>query len=228
MNRKNNKKLILIPIILFSFLIGISVYIVLDNIKQNNVIKNAEETEKNTKKYNTIDKMFSSENYIIVLEQENYINEKNEKETITLASKKDDILIELKFINTHETIMYKDNVTYMISHDNKIYDKIEGKDENSLEIRTFLIEELIKEEKQEYKEGKEIIDGIEYEYEEYELQEMTKRYYFSNNNLAYIKITDNEEETILKVKKLSCEVDDKLFEIPSDYKNINLSEEIID
>ena len=76
---------------------------------------------------------------------------------------------------------------------------------------------------QEYKTGKESIDGKEYDYEEYydSENEITERYYFDGNELKYVKSIDSDgEEQIMKVLKLSSEVDDSVFDIPSDYKLI--------
>ena len=67
------------------------------------------------------------------------------------------------------------------------------------------------------------IDGKEYDYEEYydSENEITERYYFDGTELKYVKSTDSDgEEQIMKVLKLSSEVDDSVFDIPSDYKLI--------
>ena len=86
-------------------------------------------------------------------------------------------------------------------------------------------EDLNKMETQEYKTGKETIDGTEYEYEEYEDQDtgVIERYYFSGNDLKYIKSIDEDgEEELMKVIKLSSEVDDSIFEVPSDYQKVEM------
>lgn len=124
------------------------------------------------------------------------------------------------------SIMFKDNTTYLVAHDQKIYMKTEGRDESILpeEDETFLSKDELEALKtQEYKTGKESIDGKEYDYEEYydSENEITERYYFDGNELKHVKSIDSDgEEQIMKVLKLSSEVDDSVFDIPSDYKLI--------
>lgn len=50
-------------------------------------------------------------------------------------------------------------------------------------------------------------------------QEVKTRFYFDNNNLVYIKTIIGNKQEIFKVN-ISYDVDSKLFEIPSDYKEI--------
>ena len=91
--------------------------------------------------------------------------------------------------------------------------------------------ETIKE--NQYTQGKEKIEGKEYPYEEYEgvaeflMKEITTaeeetaktRFYFMKDQLVYIKTMVGDYQEILKVE-VSDEVEDKWFEIPSEYKEV--------
>ncbi len=52
-----------------------------------------------------------------------------------------------------------------------------------------------------------------------EEQKAKTRFYFNKDQLVYIKTIIGNEQEILKVE-MSDKVDDKLFEIPSEYKEI--------
>ena len=152
--------------------------------------------------------------------------ETDEKGTASISEKNGNVLQEVKSGEEKMSIMFKDNTTYLVAHDQKIYMKTEGRDESILpeEDETFLSKDELEALKtQEYKTGKESIDGKEYDYEEYydSENEITERYYFDGNELKYVKSIDSDgEEQIMKVLKLSSEVDDSVFDIPSDYKLI--------
>ena len=180
---------------------------------------------KKDKTYNTLGKTLLGDTYIIELEGDN-LSGTDEKGTLTIAKKNGNVLQEVKSGEEKMSIMFKDNTTYLVAHDQKIYMKTEGRDESILpeEDETFLSKDELEALKtQEYKTGKESIDGKEYDYEEnYDSEnEITERYYFDGNELKYVKSIDSDgEEQIMKVLKLSSEVDDSVFDIPSDYKLI--------
>ncbi len=76
-----------------------------------------------------------------------------------------------------------------------------------------------------YNTGKESVDGTEYDYEEYKDEEegTTEKYYFSGEDLKYIKTTDaNGQEEIMKVVKLSSDVEDSIFNLPADYQKVEV------
>lgn len=178
---------------------------------------------KKDKTYNTLGKTLLGDTYIMELEGDN-LGETGEKTTLTIAKKGDNILQEVKAGEEKMSIIFKDNTTYLVVHEQKIYMKTEGRDESSLSEDAFLSKDELEALKtQEYKTGKESIDGKEYDYEEYYDSEnkITERYYFDGNELKYVKSADSDgEEQIMKVVKLSSEVDDSVFDIPSDYKLI--------
>jgi hypothetical protein len=91
-------------------------------------------------------------------------------------------------------------------------------------------------ENKEYQIGKEVINGKEYYYEEYnditrflmltnidDESTVKTRFYYNNNDIAYIKnIIEVDGETVEELIKVSIDytVDDSLFEIPSDYAEL--------
>lgn len=181
--------------------------------------------EEKDRTYNTLGKTLLGDTYIIEIEGDN-LSGTDEKGTLTIAKKNGNVLQEVKSGEDKMSIMFKDNTTYLVAHDQKIYMKTEGRDESILPEKdeTFLSKDELEALKtQEYKTGKESIDGKEYDYEEYydSENEITERYYFDGNELKYVKSIDSDgEEQIMKVLKLSSEVDDSVFDIPSDYKLI--------
>ena len=86
----------------------------------------------------------------------------------------------------------------------------------------------------EHENGKEKIKNKTYSYEEYdsittfcmmdtsdleEDQEVKTRFYFDGDKLVYIKTIIGDKQELLKVD-ISDNVDNNLFEIPSDYKEV--------
>ena len=101
----------------------------------------------------------------------------------------------------------------------------EGKDEELFEeddnLAIFSVEDLNAMSEAHYTTGKEAVDGTEYDYEEFKDEEtgVSDKYYFSGEDLIYIKTTnENGEEDVMKVIKLSSEVDDNIFNVPEGYE----------
>lgn len=124
----------------------------------------------------------------------------------------------------------KDGNSYLLMDDTKVYytyrnnetdlNKIENQLENIKDIET--------------NKGKEKIDNKSYEYEEIkgvtdfamqdtpnipQGEEAKTRFYFNEDKLVYIKTIIGNNQELLKVN-ISYNVDSKLFEIPSNYKEI--------
>lgn len=201
------------------------------NLEKNIINENLEEigeTIESSKTFNVLNEIFSGENYVMTLQGKTDIGEGEEEEvTMTFATKGENIYIDVNAASQHATIMYRNGTTYIISHDEEACVTMQGKDEGTFdEDITYISKEDLQElEKQAYKIGKETIDGTEYEYEEFKNDEenITDRYYFSNNDLKYIKSIDEDgEEELMKIIKLSSEVDDSLFNIPTGYEIMNL------
>lgn len=182
-----------------------------------------DQTQKLAKIYEDLN---SNQTYLFEMEQ-------NSDNKIIMAKKGDKTIIdqyskdsETK-TESHATTLVKDNNTYLILHDRKEYYVYE---QNNVEqnILTDGIKEVID---KEFVTGEEKVKGKKYSYEEYngstmfmitntlELNEAdikTRFYFDKNGNLTYIKTIYGEEEELLKVN-LEKDVDDSIFEIPSDY-----------
>ncbi len=181
--------------------------------------ENETQEQKTSKAYNALNNVFSGNDYIISLEGE--LDDEEGLETITMAKKGENLYTAISSASQNVTIMYKDNTTYIISDDEKMYMTSEGKDDSVFGEDTMIIskENLQQIYNRDFQTGKETIDEIECDYEEYKLDDgTTEKYYFSGDEIKYIKLVyeDGTEET-MEVKELSSEVDDSLFEIPSDY-----------
>lgn len=196
------------------------------NAESTNNVSNVNEENGKSKTYNVLSKAFSGENYVITLQCKADVGEGEEEAIMTIAKKGENMYMDVETVSQHATVMYKDGNTYFISHDDKACGIMEGKDEGTFNKDMTLIskEDLKDIEAQEYKKGKEIIDETEYDYEEFVADEgsTTKRYYFSKNDLRYIKLINEDEEELMKVLKISSEVDDNLFDIPADYETVDM------
>lgn len=229
---KKSLKIILIVLIVLSLAIALTGC---GKKEENNTANTVEEVNNNNASTNTSVKdntksktynTFSSikDDYVISLEGKEDMGEGEENVTMTVAAKGENSYVDLKATSEHATIIYKDNATYVISHDQKMYMVQEGKSEDSFEDMSLLTAEELKEmETKEYTTGKETIDGTEYEYEEYKDEEENtiERFYFLGEELRYVKdIAEDGTEQLMKVNNISSDVDDSLFEIPTDYQKV--------
>lgn len=185
--------------------------------------KKDDQTQKLAKIYEDLN---SNQTYLFEIEQNSgnkmIMAKKGDKTIIDQYSKDSETKTE-----SHTTTLVKDNNTYLILHDRKEYYVYE---QNNVEqnILTDGIKEVID---KEFVTGEEKVKGKKYNYEEYngstmfmitntlELNEAdikTRFYFDKNGDLTYIKTIYGEEEELLKVS-LEKNVDDSIFEIPSDY-----------
>lgn len=121
----------------------------------------------------------------------------------------------------------KDGNSYLINDEDEIYYTYHN---NEIDLRK-IEEELENIKDLEYVTGKEKIGNKEYKYEEYnektnlmfkdfediESKEVKTRFYYDGNKLVYIQTFVDGYKELLKIE-ISYDVDSKLFEIPSDYK----------
>ena len=212
--RKNKR----IPLIVVILVIIVIIFGISKLLSQKD-----DQTQKLAKIYEDLN---SNQTYLFEMEQ-------NSNNKIIMAKKGDKTIIdqyskdsETKTEN-HTTTLVKDNNTYLILHDRKEYYVYE---QNNVEqnILTDGIKEVID---KDFTTGEEKVKGKKYNYEEYngstmfmitntlELNEAdikTRFYFDKNGNLTYIKTIYGEEQELLKVN-LEKDVDDSIFEIPSDY-----------
>lgn len=212
--RKNKR----IPLIVVILVIIVIIFGISKLLSQKD-----DQTQKLAKIYEDLN---SNQTYLFEMEQ-------NSNNKIIMAKKGDKTIIdqyskdsETK-TESHTTTLVKDNNTYLILHDRKEYYVYE---QNNVEqnILTDGIKEVID---KDFSTGEEKVKGKKYNYEEYngstmfmitntlELNEAdikTRFYFDKNSNLTYIKTIYGEDEELLKVN-LEKDVDDSIFEIPSDY-----------
>lgn len=73
---------------------------------------------KKDKTYNTLGKTLLGDTYIIEVEGDN-LSGTDEKGTLTIAKKNGNVLQEVKSGEEKMSIMFKDNTTYLVAHDQK-------------------------------------------------------------------------------------------------------------
>lgn len=158
--------------------------------------------------------------------------QKNDTEKTTMAQKGNQTLIDQYFNGVHRTTVVKDNVTCYILHDREEYYIYE----NSNIEQTILEDAIAELLERTYITGTEKVFGKKYDYEEYngssaflltnlrdvnEENIKTKLYFDKNDNLKYIKTIYGENEEELLNIDIKYEVEDSIFEIPSNYAEGN-------
>lgn len=205
----------LIPKIFFFVLFIILVISIIIAITQNT-------HDRTIKMYNNL---INKENYTLKIVEEN----KDINYSITMAKKDSYTSIDTVSNDEHTTTLVKDDIAYYVMHNTGEYYLYDSKQIEA----DILIDDLKEIDKKEYKKGHETINGKDYYYEEYQgisafilwldheedENEIKTRFYFDGNNIKYIKNILEDEEELLKVELLT-KVEDKLFEIPSDYAEI--------
>lgn len=204
------KKLVKLVLIILVILAIILVTIKIISKKENGIKRLAN-------LYNTLN---TSQTYLFEMEKDN----ENKK---ILAKKGDKMMIDQYSKDSHSTIILKDNNTFYVLHDREEYYVYEPDSEDQ-SILTDGISEVMQ---KPFTTGTEKIKGKSYTYEEYAGSTMfiitstldisgedvkTRFYFDKGGNLAYIKTIYGGYQELLKIK-LATEVDDSLFEIPSNY-----------
>ena len=159
--------------------------------------------------------------------------ERNSNNKIIMAQKGDKTVIDQyskegeNSTQSHTTTLIKDNNTYLILHDRKEYYVYE---ENNVD-QTILLDGIKEIMNKDFSRGNEKVRGKKYNYEEYngssifmisntlniEENEVKTRFYFDKkDNLVYIKTINGEDTELLKIN-ITQDVDDSIFDIPSDY-----------
>lgn len=214
------KKEKLIPIIISIVSVVASIIVIL-------IISSGDKTSKLSEVY---EKMISNQTYVFT----RYDFE--EKNKLITYKKDDKTLIDMYNSGEHLSTLIVKGDTYLIFHDNKEYYVYQN---NSLDEQ-ILTDNLKKIIDLEYTTGKEKIYGKTYKYEEYmgvsdflisstrdmETDSIKTRFYFNGKDLVYLKTIYNNmnQETGKKTQieelqtvKVEYQVEDSIFEIPSDY-----------
>lgn len=204
------KKVIILAIIILIIVFAI---IVVSKFISNN--KNQE-----TKIQAIYDSLNKNNAYSLTIEQ----NDNNKR---IMAKKDDKTIIDQYSEDSRITTLVKDDNTYLILHNKEEYYLYER---NNIDqsILTDGLKDLLN---KSYTIGSEKVKGKKYNYEEYEgstvflisnplsLNEdeiKTRLYFNKKDELEYVKTIYGEESELLKID-LTYEVDDSLFEIPSNY-----------
>lgn len=145
------------------------------------------------------------------------------------AKQQNKAYIETIYDGSESKFIIKDGNSYLMMDDSKTYYTYKNNEIDLNKIESSL--EEIKD--TEYEKGKEKIKNKTYTYEEYntvtkfvmmnnsenEGQEIKTKFYFDGNKLEYIKTIVGNKQELLKVD-ISDDVDNNLFEIPSEYKEM--------
>ena len=161
-------------------------------------------------------------------EQAYSINLTLDENNKSLYAKQSNIAYLDDILNGVETeMLIKNGNTYLIKDEDKVYYVFKNNETNLNKIEDIL--EALKD--KEYQTDEEEIDNKSYSYIEFNqltdfaimntsnIKSDTKktRFYFDGKDLKYIKTIAGNKEELLKVT-ISRDVDNKLFQIPSDYE----------
>lgn len=178
----------------------------------------------NEKKENKLLKIYEnlnvSQSYLFDMQQ-------NDENKLIIGKKDDKTIIDQYSQDGHTTTLVKNDNTYFVLHDREEYYIYE---QNNVEqsILTDGLKDIVE---KEYTTGEEKVLGKKYYYEEYNCSTMfiiantinsnqedikTRFYFDKDNNLVYIKTIFTNKQELLKIN-LKHEIDDSIFEIPSNY-----------
>ena len=215
---ETKKKTIIISILVI-LIIAVIAGVILYFVTSKNV-ENIDTTSKINTLYETLTSN-TAYNVSVTLDNNNQLNYQKQSNVA---------YINTSYNGVKTKYIIKDGNSYLLMEDTKTYCiyKNNESDLNKIENQISNLKE------QKATKGKEKVENQTYEYEEYEGltnfiiqdmstisqgQEVKTRFYFDNNNLVYIKTIIGNKQEIFKVN-ISYDVDSKLFEIPSDYKEI--------
>lgn len=199
--------------LLLSILIIVAIVIVISKLTGDK----QEEIKKLAQLYEELN---ASQTYLFEMEQ-------NDNNKTIMAKKGEKTIIDQYSKDSHTTTIVKDNNTYLVLHDREEYYVYE---QNNVEqtILTDGIGEIVS---KSFTTGTEKVKGKKYSYEEYagstmfmvsatldtNEEDIKTRFYFDNdNNLVYIRTIKGATQELLEIK-IEKEVDDSIFEIPSNY-----------
>ena len=212
-NNKENKKVIIIFIIIA--IVAVCLGIILCFLLVPNTSKELSFS---------INELYES----LKQEQAYSINLTLDENNKSLYAKQSNIAYLDDILNGVETeMLIKNGNTYLIKDEDKVYYVFKNNETNLNKIEDIL--EALKD--KEYQTGEEEIDNKSYSYIEFNqltdfaimntsnIKSDTKktRLYFDGKDLKYIKTIAGNKEELLKVT-ISRDVDNKLFQIPSDYE----------
>jgi len=207
MKRKKKIKLII------AILIIVAIFII--------IIKNMGNESEQTKKLAQLyEELNANQTYLFEMKQ-------NDENKTVMAKKEEKTLIDLYVKDSHTTTLVKDNNTYLVLHDREEYYIYE---QNNVE-QNILTDGLGEVVTKDFASGTDKVKGKKYYYEEYNgstifmisstldanASDIKTRFYFDKEDkLVYIQTINGAKQELLQIK-LEKEVDDSIFEIPSNY-----------
>ena len=212
---EKKKKIILITvisIILIVSIVGLTIFLVNKNnsVESSNGLKTAKlyDELKNKNEYS----------FTTTLDEDN---------KMYYAKNNDTAYIDTIYENDESKFIVRDGNSYLLNDSDKVYYTYKNNetDLRKIELQLENIKDL------ECVQGTEKIENKQYKYEEYavetdflfkyfegsDMKNVKTRFYYDGDRLAYIKTIVGDYQELLKVD-ISYKVDNKLFELPSDYE----------
>lgn len=212
MEKKQKIFIISICVIVAIIIVGLIVYA---------IITSRTESANENRLANMYEKMMQDETYSITFQLDD-----NNKYTV---SRKGDVAnIDMYNNGDHTTNIIRDGNTYLLMYSTKRYYTYQNNVIGLGELPSQLNEMI---QNQQPEKGQEKIDGHNYRYEEYKgvsdflmntdenvIEENTNtRFYFDGDDLKYIQTIMEDKSELIRVE-VSYDVDDTIFEIPSDFE----------
>lgn len=213
---KNKKIIISVSVIIIIVILGVAIYFAVQTSKNNQNI----EEKTNSKLSKLYQEMSQDNTYNVSLVVD------NDNKVIT-KRKGNKARIEVYKNGDVQTYIVKDGDTYLLRNDDKKYFKYQN---NTIKLTELLGDINNTVQSQQPKEGKEEVNGKNYNYEEYKgidsfliqnssavnNDNLSTKFYFEGNNLKYINTKSDNINELVKVD-ISYNVNDNEFDIPSDY-----------
>ena len=212
MEKKQKIFIISICVILAIIIVALIVYV---------VTKTETESASKNRLSNMFEKMVQNQTYSITFSL-------NDNNRYTVSRKGDVANIDTYNDGSHTTNMIRDGNTYLLMYNTKKYYTYQNNATGLGEISNQLNETI---QSQEPEKGQEQINGNNYRYEEYKgisyflmntdeeisEEDTNTRFYFDGDDLEYIRTIMGDKSELISVD-VSYDVDDNIFEIPSDFQ----------
>ena len=212
MEKKQKIFIISICVILAIIIVALIVYV---------VTKTETESASKNRLSNMYEKMVQNQTYSITFSL-------NDNNRYTVSRKGDVANIDTYNDGSHTTNIIRDGNTYLLMYNTKKYYTYQNNATGLGELSNQLNETI---QSQEPEKGQEQINGNNYRYEEYKgisyflmntdeeisEEDTNTRFYFDGDDLEYIRTIMGDKSELISVD-VSYDVDDNIFEIPSDFQ----------
>ncbi|MBE7046803.1 MAG: hypothetical protein E7396_05240 [Ruminococcaceae bacterium] len=136
-------------------------------------------------------------------------------ETLTMATKNGVNYNKTENSESTEVQIYKDAKVYRVYDTNKAYMVYDDTENDCFRVETLKSTGINKDN---FKSGKNTVEGKEYYYEEFSAENGQDRYYFDGDELKFIEFIQAGTSTFIKIESAKNSADDSLFVIPEDYE----------